>query len=174
LAGLFSVFAALADGMMLAVTPTHLLAVVAIGLLAEQGTRSMVRLLALFALGLLAGSFAIALAIRETPSALTLLGIATSAGIVAAAAVPLPSILKNALTLTTGTALAFNSPPQAITIPSAIATQVGFGGAALTTFGLIAFIATRADRHWQRVAMRVVASWIAASAILVLALRLAR
>jgi hypothetical protein len=164
---------AFVDGLAQFFVPTHLLAVVAIGLLAGQGTRGMVVLLALFALGLLAGSFAIASAIREMPSALTLLGIAASAGIVAAA-VPLPSILKNALTLTTGTALAFNSPPQAITIPSAIATQAGFGGAALTTFGLIAFIATRADHSWQRVAMRVVASWIAASAILVLALRLTR
>jgi urease accessory protein len=165
---------AFVDGLAQFFVPTHLLAVVAIGLLAGQGTRGMVVLLALFALGLLAGSFAIALAMREMPSALTLLGIAASAGIVAAAAVPLPSILKNALTLTTGTALAFNSPPQAITIPSAIATQAGFAGAALTTFGLIAFIATRADHPWQRVAMRVVASWIAASAILVLALRLTR
>jgi urease accessory protein len=166
--------AGLADGMLLAAAPTHLLAIIAIGLLAGQGGRSLVVTLALFALGLLAGSFAIAMAIREMPSASTLLGITALAGLVVAAAVPLPSILKNVLTLAIGAALAFNSPPQAITIPSAIATQVGFGGAALTTFGLIAFIATRAARTWQRVAMRVVGSWIAASAILVLALRLAR
>ena len=165
---------AFVDGLAQFFVPTHLLAVVAIGLLPGQGTRRMVVPLALFALGLLAGSFAIALAIRETPSALTLLGIAAAAAIVVAAAVPLPPILKNTLTLIIGTALAFNSPPQAITIPSAVATQVGFGGAALTAFGLIAFVAARADRPWQRVAMRIVGSWIAASAILVLALRLAR
>jgi hypothetical protein len=165
---------AFADGLAQFPAPTHLLAVVGMGLLAGQRTRSIAVLLVLFALGILAGSFAIALAIGETPSALALLGIAAFAGMAAAAAVPLPSFPKNVLTLATGAALALNAPPQAVTVPSAIAAQAGFGGAALATFGLIAVIAAGADRTWQHVAMRVVGSWMAASAILVLALRLVR
>jgi urease accessory protein len=165
--------AGLADGMMLAVAPTHLLAIVAMGLLAGQGGRNGL-MLALFAVGMLAGSIAIALATRETPSALVLLAMAAFAGITVATAIMLPSILTNVLAFATGAALALDAPPQAITIPSAIATQVGFGGAALTTFGLIAFMVMRADRPWQRIGVRVVGSWIAASAILALALWLTR
>src|SRR5205807_3842167 len=48
-AGLLSVLAGFADGMMQAVAPTHLLAIVAIGLLAGQGGRSA--FLALFVVG---------------------------------------------------------------------------------------------------------------------------
>src|SRR4051794_4640060 len=85
-----SVFAGLADGVILAVAPTHLLAIVALGLLAARGVRRGFAL-ALFATGMLAGSLAIALAARETPSALVLLAIAAVAGSAVAAAIVPPS-----------------------------------------------------------------------------------
>lgn len=166
-------FGGLADGMMQTVVPIHLLAIVAVGLLGGQIGRSGV-IPALFAAGMLAGSLAIALAIRETPSALVLLTMAAFAGIAVAAAIVLPSILTNVLAFATGAALALDAPPQAIGIPAAIGSQVGFGAAALTAFGLIAFIAMRADRPWQRIGVRIIGSWIAASAVLVLALWLTR
>jgi urease accessory protein len=162
--------AGLADGMMQTVVPIHLLAVVAVGLLGGRSGLAP----ALFAVGMLAGSLAIALAMRETPSALALLAMAAFAGIAVATAIMLPSILIGVLAFATGAALALDAPPQAIGIPSAIATQVGFDAAALTTFALIAYIATRADRPWQRIGVRILGSWIAASAILVLALWLTR
>ena len=43
-----------------------------------------------------------------------------------------------------------------------------------STLALVAAIAMHATRPWQRIGVRIVGSWIAASAILVLALRLAR
>jgi urease accessory protein len=165
--------AGFAGGMMLAVAPTHLLAIVAIGLLAGQGGRSG-PLLALFAAGMLAGSLGIALAIRETPSALALLALATFVGITVAAAIRLPSIPMNVLPLAAGAALALDAPPQAIGIPAAIASQAGTVSAATAALVLVTSIAAGADRPWQRIGLRVVGSWIAASAILVLALRLTR
>ena len=39
---------------------------------------------------------------------------------------------------------------------------------------LVIFISMHSKRSWQRIGVRIVGSWIAASAILVLALRLAR
>jgi urease accessory protein len=170
---LFSVLAGLADGMMQTVAPIHLLAVAAIGLLAGQGGRSGL-VPVLFAAGMLAGSLAIASAVRETPSAPALLAIAAFAGIVVAAAIALPSIPANLLAFATGVALALNAPPQAIGIPAAIASQIGTGIAATIGLALVASIAARAARPWQRIGVRVAGSWIAASAILVLALRLAR
>ncbi len=153
--------------------PTHLLAVVALGLLIGQGAR--VRLhFALFALGLFAGSLAIAAATRETPAALVLLAIAAIAGIIAALAWTPPSILAAALPLGAGAALALNAPPQALTISVAIGEQIGSAVAALVALALVVFVATQVDRSWQRIGLRIVGSWIAASAILVLALRLAK
>ena len=131
--------------------PTHLLAVGALGLLIGQGRRVVP--LAPFGLGLVAGALVIASAVRETPAATALLAIAA---------------------LAAGGAVALNSPPHALTIPAAIAMQIGAGVAALGTLVLVALIASRAARPWQQIGVRVVASWITASAILVLALRLAR
>ena len=87
---------------------------------------------------------------------------------------PLPTRLSDLLAFTAGAALALNSPPQAISIPSAIVMQFGTGLAALATLALVSFIANKANRPWQRIGIRIIGSWIAASAILVLALHLTR
>jgi hypothetical protein len=164
---------ALVDGMVLTVAPMHLLAIVAIGLLTGQGGRSGL-VLTLFALGMFAGSLAIASAIRETPSALVLLIVSAFAGITVAAAITLPSILSNVLAFATGVALALDTPPRAIGIAAAIASQIGTGAAAIAALVLVTSIAKGADRPWQRIGLRVACSWIAASAILALALRFVR
>jgi len=165
--------AGLADGLTQFFLPTHLLAVVALGLLIGRAQRTSLQL-ALFALGLLMGSLAIAYAMRETPAALALLAFAACAGIVVLLALQPPAIFSGILSFLTGAAVALNSPPQAPTIPAAVAVQVGSAAAALATLALVALIASKAERDWQRIGIRIVGSWIAASAILVLALRLAR
>ena len=156
-------------------TPTHLLALVALGLLAGQHSKQVpVVTLAAFAVGLTIGSIIIATAVRETPAALALLAIAAFAGIMVVIALPTKPRIASLLAFATGAALALNSPPQALTIPSAVAAQLGTGVAAVATVALVIGIAMHAHRPWQRVGVRIVAAWIAASAILVLALRLAR
>ena len=165
----------LIEGLTQFFTPTHLLAVVAFGLLLEQyATRECGFALAAFALGLVLGSVVLAAAVREMPSGLALLAIAAIAGLIVVTTMPLPTHLSYLLAFATGAALALNSPPQAISIPSAIVMQFGTGIAALATLALVGFIANKATRPWQRIAVRIVGSWIAASAILVLALRLTR
>jgi hypothetical protein len=153
--------------------PTHLLAVVALGLLGGQAQRLTITLAA-FALGLLAGSVAIATAIRETQSALMLLALAAIMGSIVVVARPVPVWTHGALALAAGLALALNAPPQALTIAGAIASQFGTALAALGTLAIVIIIAMKAERPWQQIGLRVVGSWIAASAILVLALRLTR
>lgn len=152
--------------------PTHLLAIVALGLLAGR-RRHVVVALAALAVGLGAGSFAVASAIRENPAALALLALAAiSAGLVVIDRAPV--WVSALLAFLTGAALPLNAPPHEITIAAAIAAQFGFAAAALATCAIVAFTASQATRQWQRIGVRVLASWIAASAILVLALRLAR
>jgi len=85
-----------------------------------------------------------------------------------------PVVLAGSLALIAGAALALNAPPQALTIPAAIGAQLGTAIAALVTLALVALVASRARRPWQLIGVRIAGSWIAASAILVLALRLAK
>jgi len=146
-----------------------------LGLLAGQGaSRFPVTVFAACAFGLLVGSVMIAAALRGQNTVPVLMGIAALSGIVVAAARPISCRAQQIVASALGGTLAFNAPPQAIRIPSAVSEQAGVAIAALVTLAAIAFVAAGADRPWQRIGLRVVGSWIAASAILVLALRLAR
>jgi hypothetical protein len=165
---------AFANGATQFFAPTHLLAVVALGLLAgQQATRLLVPIAALAA-GLGVGSLIVASAVRENPAALALLVFAAVAAGLTALARPLPSWVIAGLALATGAALPLNAPPQEFTVHAAIVSQLGFALAAILAFALAALVAAQARVPWQRIGVRIVASWIVASAILVLALRLAR
>jgi hypothetical protein len=152
--------------------PTHLLVVCALGLALGRGARPAL-MLTPFALGLLAGALIIASAVRETPAATALLAIAALTGMLVVLAWT-NVLLTGVLALAAGGAIMLNSPPYALTVPAAVAMQVGAAVAAFVTLALVAFLASHAARPWQQIGVRVIGSWIAASAILVLALRLAR
>jgi len=155
--------------------PTHLLAVAALGLLAGQHARpTRADMPGMLIVGLIIGSAVIALAMRETPSASALLVLAALAASVVVVGRPTPPAVGVVLAFAIGVALPLNAPPHEITIPAAIAAQTGFAVAALAAFALVTVVAMQATRPWQRIGVRIVASWIAASAILVLALRLTR
>jgi hypothetical protein len=166
--------AGVAAGLTQFFVPTHLLAVIALGLLLGQGGRHLPVNLVLLALGLVTGSIVIASAVRETPAALVLLAVAAVAGFIVVLAWVPPPYVRGVLAFFTGGAIALNAPPQALTISGAIGEQIGTAIAALLMLALVGFVTTKATRPWERIGVRVVGSWIAASAILVLALRLAR
>jgi hypothetical protein len=167
---------AFADGLLLVVLPTNLLTLVAIGLLAGQAAmRFPVATVAAFAFGMTVASVGIAAALRAQDTLpIWLLAIAALAGIAVAIARPIPQVARTIAASLAGGLIALNAPPQAITIPSAIATQIGTAIAAFAILAVVTAIAMKAKRAWHHVALRIVAAWIAASAILVLALRLAR
>lgn len=155
--------------------PSHLLAVVALGLLAaQQAQRFPLAPFTAFAIGLVAGSLAVASAIRENPASLGLLVLAATAAGLVVLAHAVPDWLISVMALATASALPLNAPPHEITIASAVASQAGLAVAAMTVVALTMAIAMFARHRWQRIGVRIVGSWIAASAILVLALRLFR
>lgn len=155
--------------------PSHLLAVVALGLLAGQHPQRLpLATLAAFAIGLIAGSIAVASAIRENPASLGLLTLAVAAAGLVVLAWNVSDWLIGLMAFATGSALPLNAPPHEVTIAKAIMSQAGFAVAAIAVFAFVVTIATLADHPWQRIGMRIVGSWIAASAILVLTLRLTR
>lgn len=154
---------------------SHLLAIAALGLLAGQhGHRFPLGVLAAFAVGLVAGSIMVASAIRENPVSLGLLMLALVAAGLVVLGRDVSDWLIGLMTFAAGSALPLNAPPHEITIANAIASQAGLALAATIVLALATGISVSATRPWQRIGLRIAGSWIAASAILVLALRMAR
>jgi urease accessory protein len=151
-------------------TPAHVLTLLALALCVGQQKRRGAALL-VFALALAVGFLAIVLAVETTPARMVLLTDAAVLGVMAAAAWA-PKPLVWLLAATAGTALALDSPPQAVTIAAAYATLAGTATGAYAMLVVAATIASHANADWQRLGMRILGSWIAASALLVLAVQL--
>ena len=151
--------------------PTHLMAVVAFALLIGQqrwGHGAVI----VYAAAIIAGLGAIALAYVPARAEEGVLAVAAIAGLLVALARPLTRSVGVLLAGASGLALGLDSPPEAISLRDANLALLGTAiGAVLVLAGLMQ-ITSRLTRAWQRIGARIVGSWIAASAILVLALRL--
>jgi hypothetical protein len=151
----------------------HVVAIIGLGLMIGQQSRRRVTLLA-FAIGLVAGLAALAVAVGETRAPLVLLTGAALAGLAAAVGWPVPSILGAPLALIVGAAIGLDSPPRVASIAAANAALAGTALAAFLAVAMIAVITGRIHKGWPRIGVRVLGSWIAAASILVVALQLAR
>jgi len=151
-------------------TPAHVLALVALALCVSQQKRRGAALL-VFALALAVGFLAIVLAVETTPARIVLLADAAALGVMAAATWA-PGPLVWLLAAVAGAALALDSPPQAVTIAAAYATLAGTALGACAMLLVITTIAGHAKPGWQGLGLRILGSWIAASAMLVLAVQL--
>ena len=155
--------------------PAHLLALTALGLfLGQQVPRTRVGLTGVFAAAQIAGVIAIVSAASPMYQDLVVLIAAAALGMLVALAHPITPLVSLPLVASVGIALMLDSVPQEFSMHATFLALVGtlIGAFVIVTF--VAEIARAAGRAWQRIAVRIVGSWIAASAILVLALRLAR
>ena len=154
--------------------PSHLLAILALGLLAGQQAPEWGRAVpGAFIIALLVGLGTLTLGIALRGVVFVLLALAVANGALAALARPLPELWGGVLAVLTGLAVALDSPPEVISVREAnlMLIGTGFGGTILLVVAVEA--ASRLTRPWARIAARVLGSWIAACAILVLALRIA-
>jgi urease accessory protein len=155
--------------------PVHLMAIAALGLLVgQQAPRWGRGAPIVYVVGLVVGLRAIALAYVPVLTEEALLVLAAGAGLLLALARPLPQVMGLLLAAAAGLAVALDSPPDAVSIAEANITLLGTGFGATVLLLAAAEVSARLTLHWQRIAARILGSWIAASAILVLALRLAR
>jgi urease accessory protein len=76
-----------------------------------------------------------------------------------------------ALAVIVGFAGGLDSPPDAITLREAVLSLIGTACGGIAAFALLVAVAAPLARIWQGIVLRVAGSWIAAIAILVLALR---
>jgi urease accessory protein len=155
--------------------PSHALALVGLGLLIGQQSadRRLVAMIA-FALALAAGLGALALAVGETPAGDVLLAGVAVSGVLAALAAPVPTLGLALLAAVLGAALGLDSPPDVLSLLGAYLMLLGSGLGACLALGIASECAARAARQWQRMGVRVLGSWAAASAMLALAVRLSR
>ena len=151
--------------------PTHTLALVALGLLiGRQPARARTVAALMLAASLIGGFLAITRAIGETPAPDILLGTAAVCGLLVALAVPLPPIIPWIAAAVTGAALALDSPPDVVDVREAIVMMLGTGLGALLLPLAVVECTVAIKAMWLQIGIRVVGSWIAASAILGLAL----
>lgn len=155
--------------------PAHLLLVVALGLLlGQQGVRDNIpavwAYLAGLVLGLVLAWYGIT-PLELTGQELAVLGTAVVVALGVVVAVPLPRWVLVLLGGWAGTILGLDSL-QAELVGRARAAALFGSGVSLYLLLLypMALAERLGHRHWQRVGVRVIASWIAASALLVLAL----
>jgi urease accessory protein len=156
-------------------TPTHGLALLGLGLLIGQQPADKRRLpQLLFVLALAGGLLGLALAVGETPAGdVLLVGVALSGALVAAA-FRLRLLVLGPLALVIGAAIGLDSPPEVISVQEGVVMLIGTGLGATIALALVVAAAARMARDWQRIGVRVLGSWTAASALLAIAVRFAR
>jgi hypothetical protein len=155
--------------------PAHLLALCSLGLLiGQQPTTWRVRLLATFAASLVAGIAVVVAAFVVRDADVAVLVVAAVAGLAVATAHRLTIIVAIPLALAVGTAIVLDSVPQDISMLRSFLALAGTAITCLVVVAAVSALAALARYDWQRIGLRIVGSWIAASAIMVLALRLAR
>ena len=155
------------------IVPSHLLALVGLGLLIGQAHERTIPL-AIFAAALATGLAALVNAVAADNIEYGILAVAAVLGVLVAIARPPPAIVVGALALIAGAAIELDSTPDEI---SMLTSFIALAATAIVCFFvvlLVAGIAATRKAQWQQIGARVLGSWIAAGSLLVLALRLAR
>ena len=154
--------------------PAHALTLVGLGVLIGQQTgwgRAVV-LVAIVALA--AGLGVMTLGVVPLFVGEALLALAAVTGLLVALARPMPEIVGGVLATATGFLIALDSPPEVLSLREANLMLIGTGLGAALLLIVTSELARRLESAWPRIGLRILGSWVAASAILVLALRLAR
>src|SRR5262245_31633898 len=153
--------------------PSHALTLVALSLLIGQQAQRRAALVALFAVGMIAGLIVIVSAIALDRTNDAVLAVAAVAGLAVALARPLWAAAA-VLAVAAGIAIELDSVPQEISMMATFLALTATIVSAVLAVLVVSALAASWRRHWQHVGMRVAGSWIAAIAILTLALRLTR
>jgi urease accessory protein len=152
----------------------HVMAVLALGLLMGSQERWGRLPPIAYAVGIAAGLAVMMSGVVPLYANEAILGIAVVGGVLLALALPLPAWLGAGLAGTLGVAVALDSPPEVLSVSEANLMLLG------TAIGATAFViavrqaAQYARAHWTQIGVRIAGSWIAAAAIMALALRLVR
>lgn len=153
--------------------PSHLLTVLGLGLaLGQQVQEETGRALGTFGFSLLIGMLLAEVAPLVAVAATGLLAVALLVGILVAAARPLPSPALTLLLLAAGVLLGLDTAADGALVPSDLLLMAGAWLGAMLTVFYVSWLTRWFQQPWTRIGVRVLGSWTAASAVLVLALAL--
>mgnify|MGYP003639285960 FL=1 len=153
------------------VVPAHVLSLVMLGLLAGQRGMAAVRRTYLgFLPALVAGLALSGAGVAEDPEPLLLLASALM-GLLVVLQWRLPPGLFPLIGATVALLLGLDSAPEGLAPAPYVATLAGTALGAFACLLLVADLSERASPGWQRIGLRVLGSWGAASATLVYAMR---
>jgi urease accessory protein len=154
--------------------PSHLLALTSLGLLIGQRGLSAMRLAYLFFLAaLFVGLILAGVSPAPPPNAETvLLVLAGCCGLAVSLQVPTPRVLLALAALLTALVVGADSGVADLNRQETFGAMFGAGVGACILFIAVAGLAEMPRRDWQRILVRVLGSWCAASSVLVLALEL--
>ena len=155
------------------VVPAHLLLLAASGLfLGKQGSRVVPPAFLLFCLFTFSGLVA-TLFFTGGVGELYLLGVAAVIGLLIAANISIPFLLCLIVAALTGFLLGLDTTQTVLVGKAKFFSLLGSGlGICFLFLYPLAFADYFGDRNWQKIGVRIVGSWVAASSILVLALSL--
>jgi len=155
--------------------PAHALGVLALGLfISQQDSRHRRAAAVMFAVALVIGLAAITLAVGQTLAGEILLVDAAALGALVAIARPPPRPIGWLAAAVAGATIGLDSPPQVISMALGTITLIGTGLGACIALAIVVGVTACLRRHWQLLGVRILGSWIAASAMLALAVRWAR
>ena len=154
--------------------PAHLLAILALGLLIGGQAAWARTAVFCFAAGLTVGLGVMTFGVVPQWMNELVLGIALIAGLLTAWARSVPETLGCVLAVLTGFCIALDSPPEVISLLEANLMLLGTGLGAIALLIAVSELVRRIKAAWAATGVRILGSWIAASAILVLVLGLMR
>jgi urease accessory protein len=154
--------------------PAHALTLIALGLLAANFARpAQALLLAVFAVAAVAAFILIAMAYSTIQAETLILCLGAAIGLLLAANFVPPFPVAAALTATIAGAIIFDSVPPVLSVSQTALSLTGTAMAAIAVSSASAWLSGALPLRIRQVAVRIAGSWIAASAIMVLALRFA-
>jgi urease accessory protein len=152
----------------------HVVGILALGLLIGGQERWGLLPPTVYVVALAAGLVAMTTGIVPRFANEAVLGTAVVGGLLVALARPLPQALGAVLAVALGLAIALDSPPEVLSVSEANLMLIGTGIGAAAFLIVVALATRQAQARWAKIGLRILGSWIAAAAILALALRLAR
>jgi urease accessory protein len=154
--------------------PAHALALIALGLLAGTfAARTQILLLAVFAAAALAAFGLITLAYSAMQAETLILCVGAAIGLLLAANLPPPAPAAAIAAATLSGAVIFDSVPAVLTASETAQALAGTTLSAIALVAATALISRALPPAVTQIGIRIAGSWIAASAIMVLALRFA-
>lgn len=153
--------------------PAHALTLIALGLLAGTLARSaQAMLLAVFAIAAMMAFALIAMAYSATRAETLILCLGAIVGLMLAAGLSPPVPIAAGLTAVAAGAIVFDSVPPVLSIAETALSLTGTASAAIVVASASAWLSDALPLRIRTIGVRIAGSWIAASAIMVLALRL--